>query len=77
MRIIKPGEEIPIYVGADLTGHVRRDRSGFEQAHGGHSFIDRNEEGEDVPSFAQAYNLGIVNTCFPKQEEHLNTYEWK
>ena len=71
MRYIKPGEEI--IIGADLNGHVGRDRSGFEQEHGGHSFGDRNEEGEDVLRFAEAYNLGIVNTFFQKQEEHLIT----
>ena len=72
MRNIKPGEEI--LIGADLNGHVARDRSGFEQEHGGHSFGDRNEEGEGVFRFAEAYNLGIVNTFFHKQEEHLIAY---
>ena len=52
-----------------------RDRSGFEQQHEGHSFGDRNEEGEDVLRFAESYNLGIVNTFFQKQEEHLITYK--
>ena len=60
MRNIKPEEEI--IIGAYLNGHVGRDRSGFEQEHGGHSFGDRNEEGEDVLRLAQAYNLGLVNT---------------
>ena len=73
MRNIKPEEEI--IIGADLNGHVGRDRSGFEQEHGGHSFGDRNEEGEDALRFAQAYNLGLVNTFFQKQEEHIQ--EWK
>ena len=31
MRNIKPEEEI--IIGADLNGHVGRDRSGFEQEH--------------------------------------------
>ena len=73
MRNIKPEEEI--IIGADLNGHVGRDRRGFEQEHRGHSFGDRNEEGEDVLRFAQAYNLGLVNTFFQKQEEHLITYK--
>ena len=73
MRNIKPVEEIIIR--ADLNGHVGRDRSGFEQEHGGHSFGDRHEEGEDVLRFAEACNLGIVNTVFQKQEEHLITYK--
>ena len=41
----------------------------------GHSFEDRNEEWEDVLRFAEAYNLGIVNTFFQKQEEHIITYK--
>ena len=73
MRNIKPGEEI--FIGADINGHVGRDRSGFEQEHGGHSFGDRNEEGEDVLRFAEAYNLGIVNKFFQNQEEHLITHK--
>ena len=73
MRNIKPEEEINI--GACLNGHVGRDRGGFDQEHGGHSFGDRNEEGEDVLRFAQAYNLGLVNKFFQKQEEHLITYK--
>ena len=71
MRNIKPGEEI--IIGADLNRHVGRDRSGFEQEHGYHCFGDRNEEVEDVLRFVQTYNLGIVNTFFQKQEEHLIT----
>ena len=73
MRNIKLGEEI--IIGADLNGHVGRDRSGFEQEHGGNSFGDRNDEEEDVLRFAQAYNLEIVNTFFQKQEEHIITYK--
>ena len=73
MRNIKPGEEI--IIGANLNGHVGRDKSGFEQENGGHSFGDRNEEREDVLRFAQAYNLGLVNTFFQKQEGHLITHK--
>ena len=54
---------------------IALDRECKEQEHGGHSFGDRNEEGEDVLRFAEAYNLGIVNTFFQKQEEHLITYK--
>ena len=76
MRNIKPEEEI--IIGAYLNGHVGRDRSGFEQEHGGHSFGDRNEEGEDVLRFAQAYNLGLVNTFFQKRRRASNhVQEWK
>ena len=44
MTNIKLEEEI--LIGADLNGHVGRDRSGLEQEHGGHVFGDRNEEGK-------------------------------
>ena len=70
MRNIKPGEEI--IIGANLNGHVGRDKSGFEQENGGHSFGDRNEEREDVLRFAQAYNLGLVNTFFPETRRASN-----
>ena len=72
LRNIKPGDEI--IKGADLTGHMGRHRSGFEQEHRGHSFGDRHEEGEDVLIFAQAYKLGLMDIFFQKQEEHLFTY---
>ena len=52
MRNIKQEEEI--LIGADLNGHVWRDRSGLEQEHEGYSFGDRNEEGGYVLRFAQA-----------------------
>ena len=67
--------DFPHDCGTVDTYDVGRDGSGFEQEHGCHSFGDRNEEGEDVLRFAQAYNLGLVNKCFQKQEEHLITYK--
>ena len=64
MRNIKQEEKI--LIGADLNGHVRRHRSGFEQEHGGHCFGYRKEEGE-LRCRQIRYNLGIENTFFQKQ----------
>ena len=36
--------------------------------------VSETEEGKDVLRFAQAYNMGLVNTFIQKQEEHLITY---
>ena len=51
-----------IAIGAYLNGHVGDKRDGFEREHGGNGYGQRNDEGEDVLRFAQAYNLAIVNT---------------
>ena len=72
IRNIKTRRGEEIIIGADLNGHVGRDRSGFEQEHGGHSFGDINEEGEDVLRFVQAYNLGLVNIVFPETRRAPN-----
>ena len=64
-----------IVIGADLNGQVGDKRDGFEREHGGNGYGQRNDEGEDVLRFAQAYNLAIVNTFFNKREGHLITYK--
>ena len=68
-----PGQE-DMCIGADLNGHVGGARTGFEREHGGNSWGDRNAEGEEILQFAQAYDLGVVNTFFQKKMEHLITY---
>ena len=69
-----PGQE-DMWIGADLNGHVGGTRTGFEREHGGNSWGDRNAEGEVILKFAQAYDLGVVNTFFQKKMEHLITYK--
>ena len=64
-----------MWIGADLNGHVGGTRTGFEREHGGNSWGDRNAEGEAILQFAQAYDLGVVNTFFQKKMEHLITYK--
>ena len=67
-----PGQE-DMWIGADLNGHVEGARTGFEREHGGNSWGDINAEGEEILQFAQAYDLGVVNTFFQKKMEHLIT----
>ena len=69
-----PGQE-DISIGAYLNGHIGGTRTGFEREHGGNSWGDRNAEGEEILQFAQAYDMGGVNTFFPNKLEHLITYK--
>ena len=68
------GEE-DMWIGADLNGHVGETRTRYEREHGGNSWGDRNAKGKDILQFAQAYDLGIVNTFFQKKMEHIITYK--
>ena len=40
----------------------------FERVHGGFGYGIRNQEGEDVLSFALAYDMVVANTLFRKIE---------
>ena len=64
-----------VIVAGNLNGHIGRDRSGVERWHGGWTIGRRNEEGGRVLEMAQAYDLALVNTFFPKKEEHLITFK--
>ena len=64
-----------IFIGGDLNGHVGKDAGQYTQVHGGFGFGTMNNEGHSIIVFSMANNLKIVNTCFEKQEEHLNTYK--
>ena len=54
------------FIGGDLNGHVGTSNTGFEGVHGGFGYGCRNQEGEDVLSFALAYDLIVANTLFRK-----------
>ena len=62
------------FTGGDLDGHVGAANVGFERVHGGFGYGSRNQEGEDILSFALAYDLLIANTLFRKRESHLVTF---
>uniref|UniRef100_A0A453I402 Craniofacial development protein 2-like n=1 Tax=Aegilops tauschii subsp. strangulata TaxID=200361 RepID=A0A453I402_AEGTS len=72
VRSVPTGEKL--FIGGDLNGHVATSSTGFEGVHGGFSYGIMNQEGEDVLSFALAYDMNIANTLFKKRESHLVTF---
>ena len=72
VRSVPIGERL--FIGGDLNGHVGTSNTGFEGVHGGFGYGCRNQEGEDVLSFALAYDMIVANTLFRKRESHLVTF---
>jgi hypothetical protein len=72
VRRVPIGEKL--FIGGDLNGHVGTSNTGFERVHGGFGYGIRNQEGEDVLSFALAYDMVVANTLFRKRESHLVTF---
>ncbi|XP_071677140.1 uncharacterized protein [Lolium perenne] len=72
VRRVPIGEKL--FIGGDLNGHVGTSNIGFERVHGGFGYGIRNQEGEDVLSFALAYDMVVANTLFRKRESHLVTF---
>jgi hypothetical protein len=64
VRGVLSGEKF--FIGADLNGHVGASNTGFD-------YGIRNQ-GEDVLSFALAYDMFVANTLFKKRESHLVTF---
>merc|ERR1712227_154580 len=71
-------KEIPkedkIWIGADLNGHIGKDRLGYENEHGGWGFGERDKEGVSILEFAETHELSISNTWFRRDEKRLITY---
>jgi hypothetical protein len=65
VRSVPRGEKL--FIGGDLNGHVGAFNTGFEGVHGGFGYGIRNQEGEDVLSFALAYDMIVPNTLFRKR----------
>ena len=72
LRNVSPDELLVI--GGDLNGHVGQDNDGFGQAHGGHGYGTRNDDGTRILECAEANDLVVANTFFPKRPSHLITY---
>ena len=69
-----PDKEIVIPCG-DWNGHVGREAAGYEGAHGGSGYGERNADGDRVLEFAVANDFVIGNTFFVKRDSHLITYQ--
>ena len=72
VRSVPIGEKL--FIGGDLNSHVGTSNTGSEGAHGGFGYGIRNQEGEDVLSFALAHDMIVANTLFRKRESHLVTF---
>jgi hypothetical protein len=72
VRSVVSGEML--FIGENLNDHV--DTSGFEGMHEGfgYGYGIRNQEGEDVLSFALAYDMIVANILFKKRESHPMTF---
>ncbi|KAF3631922.1 ATP-dependent RNA helicase A-like protein [Capsicum annuum] len=68
-----PSSEKIVVVG-DFNGHIGGLPGGFGDVHGGFSFGERNKEGATLLDFARAFGLVVVNSSFPKKDEHLITF---
>jgi hypothetical protein len=72
VRSVRSGNKL--FTGGYLNGHVGTSNTVFEGVHGGFGYGIRNQEGEDVLSFALAYDMIVANTLFKKRESHLVTF---
>ena len=60
-----------LFIGGDFNGHIDIDSDGYDSAHGGFGFGERNNGGVSVLDFVVAYELSVVNFFFKKKEDHL------
>ncbi|KAF3622750.1 putative general transcription factor 3C polypeptide 5-like isoform X1 [Capsicum annuum] len=61
-----------IVIAGDFNGHFGVLSGGYDYVHGGFGFSDRNGEGAALLDFARAFGLVVVNSSFPKKEDHLS-----
>nr|XP_009602533.1 craniofacial development protein 2-like [Nicotiana tomentosiformis] len=72
VRGVPPTEKL--FIGRDFNGHICLSAGGFGEVHSGFGLGDRNGGGTSLLDFARTFELVIVNSIFPKREEHLVTF---
>ncbi|XP_070013650.1 uncharacterized protein [Nicotiana sylvestris] len=70
---VPPTEKL--FIGGDFNGHIGLTASVYDKVHGGFDFGERNRGGTSLLDFAKAFRLVVSNSCFPKREEHLVTFQ--
>lgn len=63
-----------IFIGGDFNGHIGSLPLGYDNVHGGFGFGVRNDEGAALLDFVRVFGLVVMNSSFPKKEEHLVTF---
>ncbi|KAG5612340.1 hypothetical protein H5410_023621 [Solanum commersonii] len=56
-----------IVISGDFNGHIGATSNGFDDAHEGFGFGERNGGGTSLLDFAKAFELVIANSCFSKE----------
>lgn len=72
MSGILPTEKL--FVGGDFSSHIEKTSRVYGDVHGGFGFGDQNEVGVSLLDFAETFKLVIVNSSFPKKEDHMVTF---
>ncbi|XP_070014147.1 uncharacterized protein [Nicotiana sylvestris] len=73
VRSIPPFERL--FIGGDFNDHIGLSAGGYTEVNGDFGFGEQNEGGTSLLDLAKAFDLVIANSCFPKREEHLVTYQ--
>nr|XP_016504342.1 PREDICTED: uncharacterized protein LOC107822327 [Nicotiana tabacum] len=73
VRSIPPVERL--FIGGDFNGHIGSTVDGYGEVHGSFRFGVRNRGGTSLLDFAEAFELVIANSSFPKRDEHLVTFQ--
>ena len=66
-------ERDKIIIRADLNGHIGGN-TGYDRWHGGFGHGEKNQEGDNILKFTQAYDLALGNIFFKNREVHYVTY---
>ena len=72
VRSVPIGEKL--FIGGDHNGHVGTYNTVFKGCMGFFGYGIRNQEGEEVFSFALVYDMIVTKTLFKKRESHLVTF---
>ncbi|XP_070024858.1 uncharacterized protein [Nicotiana sylvestris] len=70
---VPPNEKL--FIGGDFNGHIGSNAGVYEKVHGGFGFGERNEGGTSLLDFTKAFGLVVANSCFPKREGNLVTFQ--
>ncbi|KAE8722892.1 Proton gradient regulation 7 isoform 2 [Hibiscus syriacus] len=68
-------EDQRVFIGGDFNGHIGSATDGYDSAHGGFGFGNRNEEGHMLLEFATAHDMVITNSFFNKRDVNLITFQ--